>query len=686
MKYFLSFLFVGFFLPWPIHAVPAPREARTYYFSQVQELTPTKNRVTVYHKQACFKGDESCNLNNEYLEWVETGEKRLDLGSGYTKQKFTSLPQYAAIPVLLFEYNPQLWELVEQENEAQVLIYKNNPEKSVSLIGSEPYSALRPGPRLLVADETRMLVSRDVQKFGDLIYVFGDKQLDEPYKELERRGTPGDYIYSAVPHQFILRAPLLNESDKKEFFDILDTVRYGKQYMGELAYDTFVHVSDPLLFLHQDELSKWARYAHMSGYEQQQAVESLPCEERYPNVQPWPEYIHVRDTNDCISGIDPQTQQPYQTCTDAAALQNPDIEIARLSDGTTPEIFRNQHCEVAAEKMAVELYDRHIVTSTVAHTMPLVEQFIKQVSSCVGSQIQPKDILVGDLQIFSGYENVYSSTSGTPKGSFNAEDLSQEKIALPGESSEYLSRTLYSLMRLYAFQVKDSEKYLIAPQNCLKFAHQNNWVYMGYAGEYAVVAEYIPDSNTELNRYLTASFFNRLRDIRFYKTGYRPLEQFRLWMQDPNKDPELRSLQNQDTTWFAAVTKKPVVEVPYAPYSFETLDIEPADPQKTWEQHIWPGYDMVIPPAVVELVSAQFDDPVDYDVGFFVGQNESCEQSNSVCVDTGSPWDYVDGESAQGFKPWRIRLYYLIGGVVLVIGLGIFVRSRMKNKVSMYDP
>jgi len=646
-------------------SMPSPRTPAVYYFSQIQKISSTENIATIYRKRSCFTSDkDNCQSDNQSKDII-------NLGAGYHTDRFTNLPPYSALPILSFSYNPQNWTLKEDKSEVQLLVNNSDSNKQIYLMGDYPYdfapianteseniwirtpSVAQPGT---VDLQPRRLDQLNYQKIGDFIYLFFDNQLATE----QASSTNYQFFYSLKPHVFILKAPVINDSDKIEFYNILKTVKYGKQYLGEVVRSDGGW-NGSLFFAVADFERRWKSF-----------FSDINC------GLEWPDYITIRKVNKChnytLAGdVKPNTRTD---CNNVFSLQNPNIDIGPVGvDFNTSSFAAGEECQSAFDGLYSGLYKKDVLALNDPLLNKVNTDFIEMLSQCVGSSVDLNNLSGQDVQVFANYTdiNVGLTAKDAPKGyapRFSLDSLDREKFNVADfptstDSVGNLTHqfTIYPLMRLYAYKINQPDKYLKNNPTCLNFSSKDHLVYLGYAQDYAILAEFIPDKYAALNSFLADEFYWKLKNLVFYDTGYQPFK---------NYDPGINHWFKDITTWL------PEENYHYVPVG-GLLDYF-----KDYVFYPRPMYALGDDQGFKDFLNLQLDKAPDTGNNlFFVGQNLACEKDNKqLCLDDGKPWDYVNQDS--GIVSSRIQAVRFIEKHVAVFISIIWLLSSLVFLIIFY--
>jgi len=673
MKKLLFFIVVAYFgiFVGTASAMPAPRTAKIFYFSQIEKKGGGIDVATIYRKFSCYKGEE------EYCKINKPSDDKIYLGAGYSTDNFSKLNPYSAIPLIKFSYNSDRWKLLEINNESQVLVNKNDDRKSIYFTGQKfslndfygsdlsldsAVEFAKKDPKNYQTIFGKIKPGYKIEKHGDFVYVINEE---------DKEGAK--YLYSLIPTQIIFKGNFISQTDRDDFVQILDSIQYSKQYLGEIAKDTFIYdVWEPKLFFETQDVDKWAKYAGMSLAERQAASYSENCD------LTWPDYLKIKEDKNCL-----KQAANTSTCGKLFYIEDPNLDIGRSWSGfDINKFYSGFNCDNQLESMLVGGANKTLVDINDSRVSSINSDFFNIISNCVKSDgdLKVQDIATQDVQVYSRFTpliirtgNVTADTWGND--AFVREDLNSKKMI------NFKDRVFYPYFRLFVYRITDADKYLKKPAKCLSFSHKNNLVYLGYVGNFAVLAEFIPDDNKAVNKYLVQPFFSGLYGIKFYDSDFYPMKGAS-FSEQPSDYGVNRGYYNsagyysfEHLDWFDEVTKFNKDRAGSYSVFFDKDSIDKMVAEATSPDYA--SFPEDIPDDVVSLIARQFDDPVNRGADKFVGQSNACEKDNSLCLDYGEPWDYM---SNSGTLNSVMANYYLLVDFIkialvssLLFALGFYI-------------
>ncbi|PIR78692.1 MAG: hypothetical protein COU28_00160 [Candidatus Magasanikbacteria bacterium CG10_big_fil_rev_8_21_14_0_10_36_16] len=640
----IIFIFCFLFLPTQAKTVIPPRPAHTYYFTQIEMISEDSNKATVFMKQSNFNADD----------YDEAG--RISLSAGYSIKKYSDLDSLSAIPMLSFEYNPEIWTLYEDEKENQILKNKKDPTKEIIIFGDKNNIWLN-HLNLTSLVKNNTVEINDYSQYGDYTYVFG-----------QSKDNNFEYYYTFTPEKIILKSTSsISENDKVEFKNIVETLNFSKQGLGTLAHNTYVYPQGdyPRLFYSIDDVIGWEEHKH-------KIIKYDNCEFK------WPDYVEYFDNNKCLPALVGGINQIE--CYDAIGLSEPKIQINTFygSEISNAEEYLKQYsCNQKAEFFFNLAPRQTIVEKNDPNVSPIVKDFEQAISQCLKTNFDIYSNIDENIQVYTLHSllNIVPEDQSTePKKGyptvFHLSELQPDKTTEKGKNSNFL---LYPYSRIYTIKFDNSENYLKLINPCLSMYHHNNWIYIGNSDDYAILVEYIPDENKKINNYLSTHFsYNILSKIYFNDVDYTPLENCSIY----STEMECPQIKSEDYETIINFNSN---------YQYNNFDKIPDKEIYPPEVKYYTKYFTEIPKDVIATIDNHFDTPPNYqkenDI-FFVGQNDDCEKNEDRCIDKGSPWDRDRATSYTAKDKTPILMFILFCFLLFSIPAYIFIINikKFKNK------
>ena len=674
--FFVISLIIVFFIPNITSAMPAPRTAKVFYFSTIEELPNQQNKMTVYLKQSCFEEDkDECEKENDLKEM-----ERLYAGSGYSREKYTSVGSFSAVPILSVVYNKNSWEFYEGEGENQFLKNKKD-NKEIFLYGDyyegQEYAQLN-SVVIRDAGDFNGVEVKDYEKYGDFIYVFGSSSVDDY-----------EYYYTIIPFPVVLKAKKITEEDKKEFKEIISSLKMSKQLIGEMAYNTFIYPqgSYPRLFKNLEDIISWGEIAGKTVAQQKEIKQNKSC------IFNWPSYLDILEKQECREvGL---VGERRITCNRSVILKTENIKFYQTGRSKTPDSYFSAYdCPHRPLFFYSSLFKETKISKdndVASNILDVLEGYEKE---STGNGVSLKEKIKDTVKVYTANTQLNvtktEDTTTTIYGAtiYNISELSGNKIfKYEIERNETITQDnyLYPYFRLYIFELADQNFSL---SELLKNKYSEHWVYLGKTHNSLVVAEFIPDSNVELNNKLTTLFYFKIKDLSFLDDNFIPFETCKnrreLICRSENEACEYNKVLtcddvNINTDFYNHFHKKIINYTD--DYIYDDFD-KLTENDFLWENEenntdyvLFPDE---IPDDINEIINRQFDTEVNYKNKnlFLVGFNVGCEKNEKICIDKGSGWDYMVDDSRY-YKSTLVSHYNFLKTLntlwYIVILVGVFV-------------